>query len=301
VIDYTTEQLIKDAKREGSIPTDQSLYTNQDFVDTFTDCMKKRMIPNVLRTREEHFVHAVILPITASNRYGIPQRAIGGRIRGAQLLDAAGKPTIDLQRVEPEVGDGVWDSSVGYFFENNEIVLTEAAKSSTSLRIKFYRRPSKMVTTLQAGKVISSNPTTGEMVLDKIPAGMAIGSSVDLVGGLPPFNTQDSVAITNVLGYTITVAPEVAALVSPGDWACFEGESTIPQIPEELHPILTQYAVVKILKSLGDKDGFVLASSDLAEMERNLYEMLDTRDDGSSRKVVTLSGLWGSDEPDWTL
>lgn len=308
-VDYTTTQLIRDIKRRGSVPTNQSLFTDQDFIDTMSDCLEMRVIPNILRTREEFFVAAADTPLVeAQRRYPLPERGVGHRVRQVQFLDSDGKVTMNLQRVEPEHGEndggqsfsGIHHHQSGYYFEGNDIVLTNEdltpSNSLQTLRVKYFRRPNRLALITNAGKVTAVDTGTGSLTLDNVPTDMTTGTKVDIIAGRPTFDSvADSEELTGAAGFAVSVSLATAANVSIGDWVCFEGESTIAQIPKELHQILIQYSLVKVLTALGDIQGAAAAANDLDELERNLYEMLGVRDDGSRRKVVSPHGLWNMD------
>jgi hypothetical protein len=97
----------------------------------------------------------------------------------------------------------------------------------------------------------------------------------------------------------VQIDPLVAANVSVGDYVCFEYETVIPQLPVELHPILIQYALSRVLKSLGDTQGAANVMAELPELERNLYELLETRDDGSEKKTIAPNTLWTRGNRPW--
>lgn len=295
MVDFTTVQLIKDVKRRGSVPTNQALFEDQDFVDMMSDCLEIRMIPNILRTREEFFVTTEDFDIAADQRrFALPERATGGRIRQLQILDENDKPIANIQRLQPELGEDSLHQDLhhhapvfGYFFEGNTIVLSQDIdKLGPKLRVKYFRRPNRLTTVENAGQITAIDTGTGSLTLSNLPAGMITGVRVDIIAGKPHFDSRaDSEEVLATGGSSVQVSLETAALVAVGDWVCFEGESVIPQIPKELHQILIQYTLEKVLHALGDIPGSALAAKNLEELERNVYEMLDNRDDGSPQKV----------------
>lgn len=297
-IDYTTTAQILALKRRGSIPTNQALYSDQDFVDAMTDSQELRIIPGILRTREEFFVTTLRATFVPGNlTYPIPERAIGSRLRQILALDAQGEVLYRLQRLEPETAREEThapysgDPPVGFYFEGNKVILSADLTGVTSLDFKYYRRPNRLAVTDDCGKVLS---IVGNVIeLDNNP--FAVDDQVDLISATPGFDSLgDDVEVSGVAGFTITIPSEIAGLLSVGDWVAPRGYSPIPQLPVEVHPIMIQYALFKVLTSLGDTVGAELAAAELASLESNLYEMLDHRDDGSNRKILNSDGIFNT-------
>lgn len=309
--DYTTTQLIADIKRIGSVPTSQQLYDEQDFVDSFSDCQKKRIIANVMRVKEEYFVATKDfewseLTELGGHRLGLklPERTIGNRIRALQIIDADGIVVSQLPLLTPEYNDEVsWftNGAYGYIFQGNTLILSDYLRTDgTHLRLKFFRRPNNLAIVENAGKITAINLMTGALTLDNRPTQMIAGVKVDIISSTEPF---DSLADSEVLlagsGFSVQVSLATAALLSVGDYVCFEFQTVIPQLPVELHTILVQYGLAQVLASLSDQEGAAMAMAELPELERNIYELLAARDDGSEKKGIRPNGLWHSNFRSW--
>ena len=307
--DFTSTQLIIDVKREGSVPTNQELYDDTDFCASFTDCQKTRIIPSILRTKEEYFVVKRDYTFDEFTDIGadqlqltLPDRCIGGRIRMLQLIDQNGIVQSDIPKLNPETANQ-WLSGqfFGYVFQGNKLIIPASIQTQLGkIRLYYFRRPNDIVPIERAGKVTAVNTGTGSLTLDNVPANFALNSKVDIISGLEPFDSiSDSTPLLAVGGSTVQVSLETAAKISVGDYVCYEYETVIPQLPVELHPILIQYALSRILKSLGDTQGAANVIAELPELERNLYEMLETRDDGSEKKMIAPNSLWTRGNRPW--
>jgi hypothetical protein len=73
-----------------------------------------------------------------------------------------------------------------------------------------------------------------------------------------------------------------------GDQIAFAGESCIPQIPDELHSVLAQRVVCRIMEAQGDQAGLQAANGKLADMEARMGSLIDNRSDGNPQKVNNL-------------
>lgn len=73
--------------------------------------------------------------------------------------------------------------------------------------------------------------------------------------------------------------------LSVGDYIMKKEEAIVPQIPTELHPILSQRTAVKMLEALGDTEGMRNAQTELERMEYNAMTLIDARAEGSPQKI----------------
>lgn len=308
-LDYTAEYLVEGIKLEGSVPSEQRLFDTPDFIRLMSDTLKKRITPRILATREEHFVHYEDIALESGKlRYRVPKRAIGGKVRGVAIYDANGRKIKDLDRLQPEnneqvVGDPSIRSGSTYHFENSHVILAEDLDSqATTLRIKYYRRPNRLVENNEAGQITAINYDTGSITLSNLPSTFKAGVKVDIIAGTPGFESRaDSLTIEGQIAFSIQVDETKVQEVEIGDWVALEGCSPIPQIPEDLHAILQQHAVVKVLTSLEDTQGAANAAADLDELERNLYELLEDRDDQSDTKLVNTGNAWNQLDDDYEV
>jgi len=301
-VDYTTDALIADIKRHGSIPSKQQLLTTDDFVDFLNHNQRTYMIPTIMRTREEFFVQTYDKPIDRSlteQRYDLPTRAIGHNIRKLMLVDQQNNEII-MPRIEPE--NKTWHETFawwpgtksGYYFEGDQILLTPNLNNSFStLRLKYFRRPNWLTLRENCAKVLTVDTGTGIVTIDALPTGWVTGQIIDVIASKPTFRTHgDSIVTTLISGTNITLPLAAAANVVVGDFLCPEGESCVPQYPEELHPILQHLALIDCLKALKDTEAVQVAEGELEEMERSANTLISNRDEGSPRKLVTRRGIF---------
>ena len=304
-IDYSTVALIEDLKRRGSMPTSQELFTDSDFCKFMTDCQKMRIVPQILKTREEHFVSTLDIPMVQGQRqYSIPKRSIGNKIRNIFVLRDGDEDCIrELPRFSAteaaKYGNSSSDLTCGYYFEGNKIILMGTPTNTTDvIRIKYYRKPNRIVDATQAAKISAIDTLTNQVTVESMPSAWQIGDdlSCDLIpnNGIFDAVAEDSPVqvIDNTTAFILELDPEVIAEVAVGDWVCIAGETTIPQLPEDLHQILVQYALVKALEALGDTNGVGLAGRELEELEQSLYTMLEHRDEGHPEAIAVEGSLW---------
>jgi hypothetical protein len=106
--------------------------------------------------------------------------------------------------------------------------------------------------------------------------------AVDTVNKTITFYTPDIV--------TFSFSPNVIPAPVPGDYIAFAGEAIIPQIPSDLHDVLSQRVVCRVLQSLGDAQGYQIAKDKLDEMNKLMGNLIDNRTESQNKKIVNLSG-----------
>ena len=111
----------------------------------------------------------------------------------------------------------------------------------------------------------------------------------DFVNGESP-NNIISVDIPiiglNQLTKTITIdVDKIPASLRVGDYMPISGESCIPNVPSEMHPVLAQRVAMRVLEALGDSQGLTNAQNKLNEMESKTGQLLDQRVEGSAHKI----------------
>ena len=58
-----------------------------------------------------------------------------------------------------------------------------------------------------------------------------------------------------------------------------------------LQPMLAQAVACRVLEAMGDNDNLRLANVKLAEMENNLFALIDQRTEGNPQKINNINGI----------
>lgn len=125
--------------------------------------------------------------------------------------------------------------------------------------------------------VLQTNPGHKTIAFDVLPL------SVDTTNKTVTFLTGD------IRPYSISTNVGIGAVV--GDYIAFSGECIIPQIPTDLQDVLCQRVVMRCLQALGDAQGYQIAASKLAEMEKYTATLVTSRTEGQARKINNLKGV----------
>jgi hypothetical protein len=274
-----TSEIISALKIKGSFPTSDDLFSDSDFLVLLNMTMKVAINPLVLKLNEEYFVQTKEYTIAVGSSYRLPKRII--TIRDIKLVDSSGNET-DLNRCFEE--DRAFHRS-GYYIVRNSIELSSDITSGT-LRVKYFARPSELVLSTSAGQIESIDTGMNQVVVGSAPATFVNGALIDLVQNESPYDLMSlDLALSNVSGTTLTL-PSLPDGLAVGDWVTVANQSPVPLIPEELHPVLVQSALVDCLSSKKDK-ALEVEAAKLEQMKMDVVNMLDPRVNNASVKFRT--------------
>lgn len=301
----TTNELISLVRLTGMVPDAPGVFKPEDIITLLNTELLIGMVPSIIQAKEEYFVFNIYKDLEANrSKYPIPSRAISNRLRDLAYLDSGGN---EFQMVKIHTDDKyqyitntVSDSQFKKFFlEASSVVLYPniGPNPTGQLIFKIYIRPNKLVKNEEAGVISSINRTTGEIVLSNLPTKFTISSSFDFIKAGSPHNIIDiDKSITSIVQNTKTLTfstTDIPVDLSVGDYICLAGETCIPNIPTELHPVLAQRVRHQILEAQGDAQGQTAAGQRLSEMEGKTSILIENRVDGSPTKIVSKSIMFG--------
>lgn len=298
--DFSTDALIEKVKVRGTIPTSQALFTEARFLDFADDQLQNVILPLIMSIKGDYFVTNFDQVMTSSPNYAIPSDAVGLKIKNVLWLDSDGRPNQLVQINEQDVENtlNAWTTYFGFYIQENHIVLVPQSREGTTLRIQYYKSASKMVTVSSAGQIVSINTGLNQVTLTNVPTTWAAGTELSAIDSEPGFLTKVTGLVVQSLSSPIVTLDDVTEL-AVGDWICLDGDSPIPQVTKEAHPILAQAIVMKCLEALGDTQGKENAKADLATISQIFIDMMAPRADGQAKKIVNRNGvrLWSSARP----
>ncbi len=304
---YLASNLIADIKRRGQIPeTSDGSYGTADILAFASDEIQGYLASFMQGIREEWFVRAYDYDLSNTNNqvnFDIPPRSIGSSIRQV-LLGSTPNNWIILQRVEPRESYSAYYGLTpntfgnsgfgpGYIFEDTHIKLLSASYGGPTLRIMYFLRPNRLVLESACGLITAIDTNTNEVTVSDAPTTFTDGTYYDFIKSKPGFNTLALDQVANITGNVLTFADTLPTDLVVGDYIALAGESPIPQIPVELHQLLAQRVVVKILESAGDPK--MQVAREMLESQRMEALILATpRSVGDSRFIKNIHGPgWG--------
>jgi hypothetical protein len=303
---YDTTALVASVKRRASVPTTQATISVQDFLDLANEELQSYVVPLLLEAKSEYLVTETdysidgsslpaMLPMDLSGgvvgSVRIPTRAIGGKLREVQFVDARGLftsiPQITVDQLQVVDFGFYVKGNVGYIWSKGKPL----SANWRTIRLSHYQRPSDLVYPAAAGVITGMAGTS--VTLASVPTGFTSSVYYDLVRAQPGFETLSVGKGATVAGSTLTFA-SLPPDLTIGDYVCLAGQSPVPQIPAELHPLLAQAITVKVLQAIGDDGGMQAAMGLLARLERDARNLIAQRIDGEPLHVVAHTSLFRS-------
>jgi hypothetical protein len=173
----TSDSLVATVQRKMSMPLSQNTFGYNDILAFCNDEMFGSQVPSVLEFHEEYFVFIKTIPITSvTNRYPIPTRAIGMKLRDVKWQDSNGN-LFDMARITPEE-KAFYQQNIGtsetiskYYIEGNDLVILPALTVTNALTLYFYYflRPNQLVANNRAAVITSFNNQITTLVANILP------------------------------------------------------------------------------------------------------------------------------------
>jgi hypothetical protein len=270
--------LLPEAAANGSLST-------SDLVALMSEELQTYVMAEVLKLREEFAVYDYDFTLTdGTASYTIPARAIGSKLKDVYLADGDG--WVALPRIEPEEGLGITGAGgpSAYYLKGNSVVFVPEP-GAEDVRFSYFRRPNKLVEPDDCGLITAINTGTGVVTVSSVPSDFTTSVRYDLVQANPQFETLAMDKTATAVGASSLTFATLPTGLAVGDYVCTAGESPVPQIPVELHPLLAQRTAVKALEALGDSKVSV-AKALCDESLRQAQTLLSPRVEERSRFIV---------------
>lgn len=231
--------------------------------------------------------------VSGTATYRIPSRAAGASLHSVSYVDGAGDEW-PMNRIPLEDsgafvhGAGYhWEAPYAYAIEGDFVrVLPTPAASSGSLKLRYPKRPSRMVS-IEDAMVITSISGSPSVYAGPKPSTIQTTTLVDIIQSAPNFaifaadQTPSAVSANTSVTFATNPSTEAAA----GDYVALAGETPVIQLPAELHPILIALMIGRALEAEGDRDGMAIAM-DRAERRLARLEPLFRERVGNGRRYA---------------
>jgi len=301
----TTTEMSTDIERRAAIPISQTTFTTENIIDFMNDEQESALLPLMQKLNEEYFVTYTDFSVTSSTTsFEMPSNTIGQSVRDIVLVSNAGGdesytnlPRLTLEQIaSTNTGTGIALTGYsGFYIQGNAIKLyPNTGWSNETLRVYYYKRPNKLVPTSETSKILAIDTGTKVVTVDSAPSVWnTTSTTLECIEDTQPFATvATNITITNISGYDLTLSS--VDDMSVGDYLALEGETPIPQFPEECQQLLIQGAVVEIMNAQGDSDGWKMSKEKYTQIKDNLITMLKPRVSGQSIKVVNRNNIFNS-------
>lgn len=292
----TVSKLIASIKRRTMSPTSQITFKDEDLIEFLNEEMLIGIIPSIEQMKDEYLVFKEQVQIVNNqNNYPIPERALGNKLRelsySADKKDEYNMTQIELDNKQSNSyinQTGFYCSQ--FYVQGGDIVLyPNTSNYSGWLNMYYYMRPNYLVKDEEVAVISAIDRENGIITVSKLPSTYNTDNKYDFVKSRSPHSIMSiDVSVTGINQVTKTLmlsATDIPTQLQVGDYMPIAGESCIPNIPTELHAVLSQRVALKVLEALGDTAGIANAEKKLNEMEAKTGILIDNRVEGAVRKV----------------
>lgn len=297
----TSSSLITSIKRRGQIPTSQKTFKDDDFLDLANEEIIVSIVPELLDKHEDYLLRTdEVSVIPSKNRYKIPHRAIGGKLYDLAWKDTSGT-IFEMTRIpKSHISDYNTQTTHAtpraYYIESNEVfIVSSMGSTGGSLLFMYYIRPNELVSENRVGTITAIDVNTGILTLDIVPSIFSTNLKFDLLQLDTPHKTlgMDLVATSITASYIQFSPGSLPDDLQIGDMVAKAQECIIPQIPSEMHTMLAQRVVERVLESIGDQNGATLSKVKNQEYETKLNSLINNRVENSPKKIINRHGRLG--------
>lgn len=170
----STNKLINSITLRAMLPTTNVTFQEADFLTFINEEMDMGVVPHILAFHEDYLLFHEDIPMENDvERYQIPSRAIGNKLRDITFFDGSSKSEmtrISIEDVAERNQAFSYTNLKAFYIEGDEIVIPKSlATSSGKLIIAYYIRPNTMVSENDVSVVTSVNKYNGLVTVDKYP------------------------------------------------------------------------------------------------------------------------------------
>ncbi len=294
-------RMIDSVRKRTMCPDDTSIFTDDDILDILDEEMNVQVLDKLVRLHGENLTVSVDIPRNSSGSYSIPHRALGNKLRDVSLVN--GNTLFEMSQISigelPDYSNGT-DSYAQldlFYIENNKVKLVTSTRSYDSIRVRYYLRPNFLTKLAKAGIInsIVKDTEAGTLTLSLSQVGTSFTESdtYDIIGKNAPnkikamdLATSDFTSgTTGVIVFMISDIGEYLDDIEVGDYVSLAGETPVPNIPTEMHPLLAQAAAIQILEGLGDTEALQNAVARMDKMVTAVQTLIDARVELAPKKI----------------
>lgn len=294
---WTTADLLTAVRRDCRIPDGAHPIPDADILATADEQLLLVLVPLLHETDQNYLVETRDVTVVAGTKnYRIFERAAAGGIRDVWLVTNGIEQ--QLSAVDPEdLWRFSWSSTPRYAIEGDEIVVpTPPTPVTATLRVRYYFRPSKLVTVAECASITDANPGTGTGHVVVSLETPIVNRTVDVVQARPQFApllvegyAEGSPVPANeiILQNSALAAIDVAAAgMVIGDFVCRASESCVPQVPDVLHMALRKLTAANVAIATGQMPRAMALQGEAERELARVSPMLAKRNTGNIPRIV---------------
>lgn len=239
--------------------------------------------------KENHFVKLVEVLVTPGlSTYRISSLTMGAGLRDLKLVD--GNSICEMKQVSIDsLNSACTGLPTEFAIQGNLIVFKQTPQKSYTLRQYINAKPGSFVVSNRFATVTAINGMDVTVTFGAgLNAAAVNGKRVSVIGGSSPYDYIVLDAPVTATGTTISFSSSLPNYLSVGDIVCLSGESIVPQIPEELVPMLVLATAARIFESLNYQIELKTVVGKLTAMKEELAPLFEDRIQGASESVESV-------------
>lgn len=304
VTGYTSDDLLSRVKARAQMPAADDRLSDAEILAMADDAIRSTVGRIIWNADDGRWVETYAdVTISASvSDYRLPDRAIGEAVYDVLYVDADGDEhtlpyvdSADAWRWRSDAAPGADGGQYRFTIEGDTLrLLPTPSVTAGSLRIKYRRRPSRLVLLASCG-ALTAQPDDGDTAasvsaIPSVATGISEGgpADFDLVraapGGAPLEDdircTWSGTTVTRSSGGWPTTGPNALLYSLPSgyaDYLCPVGKTCVVPVPAEAVPFLTALVALEVLTVLGDMAAVQSAAQIVAGRRRELVALVDDR------------------------
>lgn len=306
----TGDRMILSVRKRTFVPDDTSVFTDEDILEIIDEEMNVQVLEKLQTLHGDNLTVTIDVPRNEEGTYKIPDRALGNKFRDVQMV--IGTELYEMGQISlgalSDYSNGnyaEYDMDL-FYIENNKVKLVSADRGYDTIRMRFYMRPNVLTKVEESGIIseIVTNLTedTITLTLSQVGRNFTSDKLYDMVGSKSP-NKIGSYSLspqeltingkTGNITFKLSDVPDYKDIVV-GDYISLEGETPVPNIPTEMHPLLAQAAAINVLESLGDTEALQNANARMDKMSKSVQTLIDNRVELSPKKIRPRNGTLSS-------
>jgi hypothetical protein len=299
---WTTDDFVEKVRLGAMLP-DASDITAADILSLGDDELGTVLTTGLKTAREGYWDKLEDIALSTSvRRYRLPRRASLRGARSVSLVDAAGKesPFDGVESTEPAYGTN--GGSRRFYLEDDFLVFMGDPEAGYSLRVRYQRRPSKLVPVASCS-AITSCPSSATLLMTSATQLFATKLLVDVVRGDAPFDLMYTDLKVNgfalsvyTFGTTLSgtldtaVFADLTAITNERqDYLCPRDTTCYPPLPLELQPVLVSAVVRRVMEITGDRAGAGIANATMNERLKGMTSAIQPRVQNETRLLTNRS------------
>jgi len=294
---YQTSELLTAIKKRGFLPSSQQTFTDDDILRFANEDLQGNILPWVIKYNQGYY--ATTVPITlidGTKGYKIPDRAAFRKLKDVYLTDTSTGEPLGLAHIlqtDIEHFTGSDNKPQGYYLESDKIQLvpTTLNASNYTLQSVIYFRPNKLVQESRVRTVTATTSNTITINTDPAPSHFTTDVKYDVIDAESGNTTLlYDLTCTNITNDVLTFSDTITG-IKVGDEVVIAGETSYPQIPEEMTTILIEWILLRLFQAHGDQQGVNNCLNRINIMQGDVANIIEDRVTGQKVKLVNRTSL----------